>query len=252
MLEDTDANMLEDVLQRMDLSKGLAILIDSSGGDILAAERIIRTCRKYSGTDDYWTIVPGKAKSAATTICLGASKIIMSGTSELGPVGPQLTTEVKGERRRFSLRKIVDTYEDLFNEARELDLEEENLEPFIQQLDNFDAREISEFKSSIELSESVAIQALKEDMMSNHSEEKIREKIGVFLEPDSTKAHGRPIYFEKAEECDLNVEEINVDSNKWKTVYELHTRLRELVSSSKAAKCVESEDHFFFASPPEA
>lgn len=77
MIEDADADMLEGVLQKMDLSSGLVLLISSPGGDGLAAERIINICRSYSKTNDYWTIVPGKAKSAATMICFGASKIIM-------------------------------------------------------------------------------------------------------------------------------------------------------------------------------
>ena len=77
MIDDTDADMLEGLLQSMDLSKGLALMISSPGGDGTAAERIINVCRSYSKTGDFWAIVPGKAKSAATMICLGASKIYM-------------------------------------------------------------------------------------------------------------------------------------------------------------------------------
>jgi len=49
-----------------------------SGGDTLAGERVVNICRAYSGTGDYWALVPGRAKSAATIICMGASKIIMA------------------------------------------------------------------------------------------------------------------------------------------------------------------------------
>lgn len=86
MIDDHDADMLEGLLQKIDVSKGFALVINSPGGNGLAAERIINLCRSYSGTGDYWTIIPGKAKSAATMICLGSSKIIMSKTSELGPI----------------------------------------------------------------------------------------------------------------------------------------------------------------------
>ena len=91
MIEDTDADMLEGVLQQMDLTDGLALCISSPGGDSLAAERIINICRSYSKTGDYWTIVPGKAKSAATMVCFGAAKILMGPTSELGPIDPQIS-----------------------------------------------------------------------------------------------------------------------------------------------------------------
>jgi ClpP class serine protease len=62
---------------------GLALMIDSPGGDGLAAELIVNTCRAYSGTGDYWAIVPGSAKSAASIICMGAAKILMADTSQL-------------------------------------------------------------------------------------------------------------------------------------------------------------------------
>ncbi|MBW8003881.1 MAG: hypothetical protein FVQ80_18110 [Planctomycetes bacterium] len=74
-IEDSDAQMLEGILQKMDLTAGLALFIDSPGGNALAAERIINICRSYSEIREYWAIVPGKAKSAATLICFGASKI---------------------------------------------------------------------------------------------------------------------------------------------------------------------------------
>lgn len=45
MIEDADADMLEGVLQKLDLSKGLALFISSPGGDGLAAERIINICK---------------------------------------------------------------------------------------------------------------------------------------------------------------------------------------------------------------
>ena len=51
---DTDAEMLENVLRGEDLSNGIALLISSPGGLPLAAERIIRILRSYSGTNEYW------------------------------------------------------------------------------------------------------------------------------------------------------------------------------------------------------
>jgi len=77
MLENKDADMLEALVQKTNTSKGLALLINSPGGDGLAAERIINICRNYSGTKDFLALVSGKAKSAATMVCFGSSKIYM-------------------------------------------------------------------------------------------------------------------------------------------------------------------------------
>ena len=90
MIQDSDADMLEAILRSMRLENGFALVCSSLGGDGLTAERIINICRSYSGTGSYDIIVPGKAKSAATVICFGAQKIIMSKTSELGPIDPQI------------------------------------------------------------------------------------------------------------------------------------------------------------------
>ena len=88
MIEDSDSDMLEGVLQECDLSEGFALVLSSPGGSALAAERIINICRSYSGIGLYKAIVPSKAKSAATMICLGASELIMGKTSELGSIDP--------------------------------------------------------------------------------------------------------------------------------------------------------------------
>lgn len=100
MMTDDDADVLESALQSIDVSKGVALLLSSRGGDGLAAERMINMCRNYSETGEYWVIVPGKAKSAATMLSLGASEIIMSPNSELGPIDPQWGLQKTGSTSR--------------------------------------------------------------------------------------------------------------------------------------------------------
>lgn len=113
IIDDSDAEMLAGILQQTDLSKGFYLLLSSPGGDSLAAERIINTCRSYSDTGKFSVIVPSKAKSAATIICLGASEILMSKTSELGPIDPQI---IIGDRW-FSVFNIIKSYQELFEAA---------------------------------------------------------------------------------------------------------------------------------------
>ncbi|MFH0948755.1 MAG: hypothetical protein V1833_07185 [Elusimicrobiota bacterium] len=244
MIEDADADMLEGVLQKMDLSKGLALLISSPGGDGLAAERIINVCRTYSNTGEYWAIVPGKAKSAATMISFGASKIIMGPTSELGPIDPQLSTSESGRTKWFSVYNIVESYKDLFSRAVK---ETGNLQPYLQQLSNYDEREIKEFEVALSLSEDIAIRALACDMMKGIPLDDIRKKIEIFLTPKQTKSHGRPICSNDATSCGLKIDERNVNNEFWKTVYELYIRTNNYVTT-RAAKCIESEQYSFAVS----
>lgn len=243
MIQDDDADMLEGVLQSLDLSKGLALLISSPGGDGLAAERIVNMCRSYSGTDEFWAIVPGKAKSAATIVCFGASKITMGPTSELGPVDPQLNEG----GNVFSVYNLVASYEDLFSRA--VQDTSGNVQPYLQQLEHYDEREIAELRSAIELSKDIAARLLGTGMMSKRSEKIIMGKIKMFLTPEQTKAHGRPIYRDEAKKCGLNIESAEPDSEFWSTVYALYIRSNNLVQTT-ASKCIESIEHSYTAEPP--
>lgn len=243
ILSDDDAEILEAVLQTLNLDKGLALLLSSPGGSGLAAERIINICRKYSGTGEYWVIVPGKAKSAATMVSFGASKILMGPASELGPIDPQLSISEDGREKRFSLCNVVASYKELFELATK---EKGNLQPYLQQLARYDAREIKDFEDAISLSKDIAIRALKTGMMNSLTENKIEEKIKGFLTPEETKSHGRSIDREKAEECGLIIEKLKPSDKIWKTAYELYTRQNNFVSA-QVAKCVESKAQSYVA-----
>lgn len=243
MLEDSDVDMLAGILQKLDLSNGLALVISSPGGEGLAAERMINVCRNYSGTSDYWAIVPGKAKSAATMVCFGPNKLFMGPTSELGPVDPQVTLPEGDTVKRFSVFNIIESYNDLFQRAIESD---GNLEPFLQQLANYDAREVKEFESALSLSEDISISALLSGMMKGSSTQDIQNNIGLFLTPESKKTHGRPIYWEEASKCGLSIEKIEIQSKLWQLLYELYIRTSEYVSTT-VAKCIESKEHSFIA-----
>lgn len=237
MIRDDDADMLEGVLRSLDLSKGLALCISSPGGDGLAAERIVNMCREYSGTGEYWAIVPGKAKSAGTMICFGASKILMGPTSELGPIDPQLQ---EGERV-FSAFNIVQSYRDLFARAVK---EKGNLEPYLQQLQHYDEREIAEFRAQLELSQDIAARVLASGMMKGKSEKAILKNIKMFLTPERTKTHGRPIYRDEAGECGLKIEAADPDTESWSNIYDLYIRTNNFVQTS-TSKCIESAIHSY-------
>lgn len=241
MIDDEDVDIMEGILRSADLSNGLALMVSSPGGNGLAAERIVNLCRNYSGTGDFWAIVPAKAKSAATMICFGASKIFMGPSSELGPVDPQLIHGDRGVRRQFSVFNLVKSYETLFQKAVAA---EGNLQPFLQQLNNYDEREIEEFRSLLALTDDYAVRTLKSGMMSSLDEATIRDRVSMFIAPETKKVHGRPIFRDEALQCGLAVESVDESEEKWGLVYELYIRTNRLVST-RASKCLESKCESF-------
>lgn len=82
------------LLQSVDSGASITLLLDSPGGDVDSAEKMVQllrdACQPPSGpSGDLEVVIPYQAKSAATLIALGADSIRMSDSSELGPIDPQ-------------------------------------------------------------------------------------------------------------------------------------------------------------------
>jgi len=247
MIEDTDADMLEGVLQGLGSGHPLTLLVSSPGGHGLAAERLINVCRSYSG-GNFEVIVPKMAKSAATMLCLGAQKIYMSDTSELGPIDPQVTVRTENGTYTFlSVWSILRSYKDLLQQAVAT---EGHIDPYLQQLSRYDSRQIKQWELEATLSETIAIKSLQTGMMEGKCENEIKEKIKKLLEPEETKSHGRPIFWQAAKEMGLCIEYVKHHMPLWQDVWELYIRTNNFVNS-RASKVIETTEHALAAPPPQ-
>lgn len=249
LLSDGDADILEEVLQNSDMKeKELMLLLNSPGGDALTAERIINICRNYGKNDDFSVIVPKMAKSAGTMVCLGAKEIGMSRTSELGPIDPQiLIKDEKGTPVKYqAAHEVIESYDELIRKANST---KGRIEPFLQQLNRFDARDIRGIKSAQALSESIAISSLKRGCFKNFSIPQIKQQIKPFLDPQHTKVHGRPIYHDTAKTCGLPVKLFDSESNIWQIVLKLYVRMNYYVSNH-APKLIESAGSRYYSKIP--
>ena len=118
--------------------------------------------------------------------------------------------------------------------------------PYLQQLGNYDARDIEELRSALELSKDISVRALKSGMMSEiKQEDTIRKKIEVFLTPEKSKSHGRAIYAKEAKECGLNIETKPLKNETWSKIYELYYRINNLLNTTPVSKLIESKDSVF-------
>jgi len=228
-----DANMIEEVLVNSDTSKGVTLLLDAPGGDGLAAERIIQLCKKYS-KKDFETIVPARAKSAATMVCLGSDRILMGATSELGPIDPQIPIKFGDTWQWVAAQHVIRTYDQLMSDA--VALTQGNIEPYLQQLAQFNATQIQMLRSATKLSESIAISSLKRGMLKSLNEDEIKTKIKCFTDPDVTLSHGRALSIEHLGDCGLNIEEINLQSELWRNARDLYTRSTFVVDRGESGR----------------
>ncbi|MCX5867531.1 MAG: hypothetical protein NT009_08690 [Proteobacteria bacterium] len=73
-------------LDSLGKQKIFGLFIYSRGGEMIAPLRLVRLIREYC--DYFEVLIPYRAHSAATLLCLGADKIIMGKLAELSPVDP--------------------------------------------------------------------------------------------------------------------------------------------------------------------
>ena len=248
LIQDNDADMLEEVLHNtIHEGEKLVLLLNSPGGEALAAERIVNVCQSF-GDGHFSVIVPKMAKSAATMVCLGATEIGMSRTSELGPIDPQIPIrDGQGNITRYiAAHEILRSFDKLIAKATE---SEGKIEPFLQQLSRYDSREIEWIISQQELSESIALKLLKNGVFKKLSQNRIKTKIRPFLDPTFTKVHGRPIYRDLAEDCGLKIQRYELRSPFWRTLWELYIRIDHMVTSPTmaTAKVIESAKEMYSA-----
>lgn len=83
------ARHLELMVKKTKLRR-LSLYLYTRGGNTLAAWSIISLVRQYC--DELEIIVPSKAHSAGTLMCLGSTRIVMTKQSTLGPIDPNINT----------------------------------------------------------------------------------------------------------------------------------------------------------------
>ena len=100
------------------LRKNVLFFLTTLGGDPDAGYKIARHLQELYNTlrdsgknidptkGDLIVLIDGMCKSAGTLICLGANKIVMSGTAELGPIDMQLLKQDEVGERTSGLTPI--------------------------------------------------------------------------------------------------------------------------------------------------
>ncbi len=77
------------LLEELGHVPALDLFLYSTGGITMAAFAFVNLLREYA--DQFSAVVPYKALSAATLICLGADEIVMTPLASLSPVDPSVT-----------------------------------------------------------------------------------------------------------------------------------------------------------------
>ena len=119
-IERDDILAFVDLLCRIDPGRDIDLILHSGGGDIDAAEKLISMVRDKVKDGVLRVIVPHYAKSAATLMALGADSIVMSDSSELGPIDSQVPfPDGQGGWMTYSALSYLEAYKRFTRELRE-------------------------------------------------------------------------------------------------------------------------------------
>ncbi len=103
--------LLGNLLDSIGKVKKISLLLYTSGGDMLAPIRIVKLIR--NNCDSFEVLVPYKAHSAGTLICLGADIIVMGKLGELTPIDPTTGHPFNPQNPANPQQKLEVSVEDL-------------------------------------------------------------------------------------------------------------------------------------------
>ncbi|ADL12791.1 SDH family Clp fold serine proteinase [Acetohalobium arabaticum] len=116
-------------LRQINPDNKIDLFIYTRGGDVLTPWRLVNLIREYC---DYFSVlVPFRAYSAGTLICLGANEIVMGKMGELGPIDPTVANAFNPQNPNNPEAKIPISVEDV---SAYLDLAQERFK--VQSEDN--------------------------------------------------------------------------------------------------------------------
>ncbi len=100
-----------ELLHNISPESDIDLLVHTRGGDVDAAEKILSLVQATVGGRQLRLIIPEFAKSAGTLMALGADALLMSDSSELGTIDPQIwADDGQGTMVCHSVLSYIDAY----------------------------------------------------------------------------------------------------------------------------------------------
>lgn len=218
-LERDDTIGFVDLLHNVQRGQDLDLLLHTGGGDMDAAEKLISMVRATVGEGRLRIIVPDFAKSAGTLMALGANKILMSDSSELGPIDPQITlSDDHGNLIQHSVQSYLDAYE---GHSKALQTNPNDVVAKIM-LSKLDPATLKLFEAARTRAKTFAEQQLKRGMkVANFT--KIADEL---LNTQKWQSHGQMIGYDDAKQMGLDVDYLDPKGEKWQLYWRLYCMQR--------------------------
>lgn len=225
-----DTMAFVDLLHNVPESVDLDLLLHTPGGDIDAAEKLISMVRSRVGTATLRVVVPDYAKSAGTLMALGADLIVMSETSELGPIDPQI---VLADGNGNMIQHSVHTYLDAYDECRET-LSKHPQDVVAQMmLQKLDPATVKLFQAVRERARVLAEKLLRQG--TSGGQINWSKAASALLDTGRWQSHGQMISWSDAldAEVGLPVEHLEASSTLWRDYWQLYCLQRLAITDDQ-------------------
>lgn len=219
-----------DLLHNVKPDENLDLLLHTAGGDIDAAEKLINMVRARVGKGRLRVIVPDFAKSAGTLMALGADKIVMSDTSELGPIDPQITLrDPHGNLLRHSVQAYLDAYE---THAVALRQNPADAAAAVM-LSKLDPATVKLCRAACDRAQKFAESQLQSGMFRFGKPGNFTKIAAELMDTKKWLSHGQMIGAADALRMGLNVEYLEMSSPEWQGYWRLYCLQRLAVSDKQ-------------------
>lgn len=157
-----DVSGFADLVHDLAPDEDVDLLINTYGGDTDAAYRVIHLIRKAVPQGSVHAVIPDSAKSAGTLLAIGTDRLIMSDTSELGPIDPLVRVPgTAGADARQPAQAYIAAFEEALTKASS---DDPAAVPWAEVLRSFDATSVKTCRQAVNRTRLYAEEVLKGGM----------------------------------------------------------------------------------------
>lgn len=217
-ISSVDVAPFHELVMDCDQDSDIDLILQTPGGDADAAEKLVIMLR--SRAKSFRLIVPERAKSAGTLMAMAADEIVMSISSELGPIDPQITiNQPDGKILNRPAQSFLDGLElikkDVVSNNGQINA------AFFPLLSQLDPALLDYCTKTIARSKAFATKWLGNYMLKNDPAKAaaVAEKLADVRQYSS---HGMVIDAAEAVNLGLNVIRMASDDPLWRKIWSLH------------------------------
>lgn len=229
-INDNDKNGFMTVVNGLDFSKGLDLILHTPGGNVASTESIVNYLKSFFG-NDIRAIVPQIAMSAGTITACACKSIVMGKQSNLGPIDPQFGT--------LPAHGILEEFERI---RAEVLANPKSIVVWREILAKYSPTLIGECEKAVKWAGSMVTEWLKENMFcyDQDKDRKVKDIVDFLGSHTETLSHSRHLHIKELKSIGLKIEEMESDQTFQDRVLSVHHSTIISITQTKSTKIIEN------------